>query len=308
MVNTPSEGNKDMPGSDRLSRLYRAGPRSEPPSRLDDSILAEARKSVQSKKKGWHSPFGWGAPVSLAAVVLLSVTVVMFMSRESVDPLQPVARTALRAVPESAPAKAAEQKQENKIREEPSVFTTDKQAKKAGPPVAANIAQDAATPAAPSSRGKAAEEFRAGVFMTPQELSTASAAKNDNDVEGACDLAVRKLAWFKDAHISRKNNSTFEYQEKTFKGCAAVIGGDISKIPLDRRAGRDFYPQPGSDLAEMGWKVFVEADVANGTFYHVIQKDVFCVVEGRRDGGNDNDPAYASSSKLQITVKCARSK
>ena len=142
--------------------------------------------------------------------------------------------------------------------------------------------------------------------MAPQEMSTASVAKNE--VEGACDLAVRKLAWFKDARISRKNNSSFEYEGKTFTGCVGVIDGDRSKLPPDRGAGGDFYPQEGSDLAAMGWKASMEADGPDGTFYQVNRQDVFCVVEGQWDGGDDNDPAYVPASKLQITVKCARSK
>ena len=306
MVNTPSQGDKDMPGSDRLARVYQSGPRSEPPSRLDESILAEARKAVKPKKKGLHSPFGWGAPVSLAAVVILSVTVVLLMSREGVEPLQPVAREAVRLAPESAPAKAAEPRQESKKREEPSAFMADKMEKKLVPPPSANVAQDAAAPAAPASRGRVAEESRASAGMAAREMSTASVTKNE--VEDACDLALRKLAWFKDARISRKNNSSFEYEGKTFTGCVGVIDGDRSKLPPDRGTGGDFYPREGSDLAAMGWKASMEADGPDGTFYQVNRQDVFCVVEGQWDGDDDSDPAYVPASKLQITVKCARSK
>lgn len=306
MVKTPSQGDKDRPGSDRLSRVYRYGPRSEPPSQLDESILAEARKAVKPKKKGLHSPFGWGAPVSLAAVVILSVTVVLLMSREGVEPLHTVAREAVRLAPESAPTKAAEPRQESKRRDEPSAFIADKRGKKAAPPPSVNMAQDAAAPAAPASRGRVAEESRAGAGMAAQEMSTAAVAKNE--VEGACDLAVRKLAWFKDARISRKNNSSFEYEGKTFTGCVGVIEGDRSKLPAGRGVGGDFYPRDGSDLAAMGWKASMEADGPDGTFYQVNRQDVFCVVEGQWDGGDDSDPAYVPASKLQITVKCARSK
>jgi hypothetical protein len=301
MVNTPSQGDKELPGSDRLSRVYQSGPRSEPPSRLDASILAEARKAVKPKKKGLPSPFGWGAPVSLAAVVILSVTVVLLMSREGVDPLQPVAREAARSAPESGPAKAAEPRQERK---EPSAFMADKLEKKAALPPSANVAQDAAAPAAPASRAMAPEESRAGAGMAAQELSTAAVAKNA--VEDACDLAVRRLAWFKDARISRKNNSRFEYEGKTFTGCVRVIDGDRSKLPPDRGAGGDFYPREGSDLAAMGWQASKEADGPDGTFYQVDRQEVFCLVEGQWDGGDDSDPAYVPASKLQITVKCAR--
>ncbi len=308
MVNTPPQGNKDMPGSDRLSRVYRSGPQSEPPLRLDESILAEARKSVKPKKKGLHSPFGWGAPVSLAAVVILSVTVVLLMSREGVEPLQPVAREAVRLAPESAPAKAAEPRQESKRRGEPSAFIADKLEKKAAPPPSVNMSQDAAAPAAPASRGVVAEESRAGAGMAAQEMSTAAVAKNEVEVEDACDLAVRKLAWFKDARISRKNNSSFEYERKTFTGCVGVIEGDRSKLPAGRGVGGDFYPREGSDLAAMGWKASMEAGGPDGTFYQVNRQDVFCIVDGQWDGGDDSDPAYVPPSKLHITVKCARSK
>ena len=303
MVNTPSQEDKDMPGSGHLSRAYHAGPQSEPPSHLDESILAEAKKSVKSSKQGLRGPFAWGAPVSLAAVVVLSVTVVLLMSQEGVDPLQPVASKALRTVPESVSSKATEPKQEHKRREEPATFAADPLEKNIGPPPSADMIEDAAAPAALVSRDRVAEDSRVTAGVGAQEFS-ASTAKNE--VEDACDLAVRKLAWFKNAHVSRKNNSSFEYQEKTFKGCVAVIDGDRSKLPPDRGAGEDFYPQEGSDLAAMGWKVVVDADGPDGAFYQVIKKNVFCVVDGKWDGGDDSDPTYVPSSTLQITVMCSR--
>lgn len=322
MANTPSNGDKDMPGSDWLSRVYQSGSRAEPPSHLDESILAAARKSVTPKKKNHYSPFGWGAPVSLAAVIVLSVTVVLLMSREGADPLQPEASKELRSAPAMEPAKSApaEPMRENQRAQEPSAFQADKLEKKTAPAPMKNMAQDAAAPAAPATTlGSTAEKSRAGAgIMTPEMSAIPSsrgrlaeesrreagiAAEEEmvtmpGEVGAACVLAIRKLAWFKEARIRRNDNARFEYQGRAYTGCTAIIEGSSNQLPPAREAGRGFYPQEGSELASLGWKVMVEADIANGTFYQVTRQNVFCIVEGRQE----------SDSALKISVKCAQNK
>jgi len=60
----------------RLSDLYRASAREEPPASIDNAILAAARREVRgSTRVGIH----WGIPLALAAVVVLSVSLVTVM-------------------------------------------------------------------------------------------------------------------------------------------------------------------------------------------------------------------------------------
>jgi len=39
--------------------------------------------------------------------------------------------------------------------------------------------------------------------------------------------------------------------------------------------------------------------------FRVLKDSVFCIVEGRWDGGDDSDPKYVPSAKYEIIVKCA---
>ncbi len=88
-----------------LSRLYREGQPTEPPSHLDELIIAEAHRATSSSVPV-RPRAPWVAPLALAAALVLSVTVVLFISREEVEPI----RTAPTATPQAkvtAPAVSA---------------------------------------------------------------------------------------------------------------------------------------------------------------------------------------------------------
>ena len=81
-----------------LTDLYAVLSQEQPPSSMDDKILAEARKAVEPAvfAKKASGPFSnWAVPVSLAAVIVLSVTVVVMIEKErpyslTSQPEQPV--------------------------------------------------------------------------------------------------------------------------------------------------------------------------------------------------------------------------
>ena len=47
------------------------------------------------------------------------------------------------------------------------------------------------------------------------------------------------------------------------------------------------------------------ADGPDGTSFTAIKMNVFCVVEGHWDGGDDSDPSYVPSTRYEVVVKCA---
>lgn len=95
----PRESSDDAPD---LSRIYRGARQDVPPSRLDDRVLAEARHPPVPPKQSRRAFNFWVAPVSLAAVLVLSVTLVLFLSKEGVEPT----RTAPAAVPAAKKAQS----------------------------------------------------------------------------------------------------------------------------------------------------------------------------------------------------------
>jgi hypothetical protein len=70
-----------------LSKLYQHSSTEQPPTALDDAILAASRRAVKSGPRVAFSPFaaGWRKPLALAAVLVLSVSVVITLQQESAE-------------------------------------------------------------------------------------------------------------------------------------------------------------------------------------------------------------------------------
>ena len=109
-LNEPqSPASRDPARDPVLDRVYAAGPREEPPSRVDDSILAAARREVRAGPRSIGAVLRhWRVPVSIAAVIVLSVTVVLLMREEGADRPQ-VAPPAAAPAPDGAQTAPAEQ-------------------------------------------------------------------------------------------------------------------------------------------------------------------------------------------------------
>ncbi|MEK7877399.1 MAG: hypothetical protein AAB325_14550 [Pseudomonadota bacterium] len=75
----------------RLTALYRAAAREEPPPALDDAIRAAARRAVSSRPQRVSSRFvrSWRVPLSIAAVMLLTVSLVTVMREEAPEVMLP---------------------------------------------------------------------------------------------------------------------------------------------------------------------------------------------------------------------------
>lgn len=100
-----------------LDRLYRAAGHETPPARLDEAILAAARREVRARPQSVTSGLRrWRVPVSIAAVVVLSVSLVTLVKEEggelplpsvSAPPSPPVERSSKPAQAVTPPAAGA---------------------------------------------------------------------------------------------------------------------------------------------------------------------------------------------------------
>jgi len=80
-----SGSGRDVEKADDLKRVYAAAPADEPPSALDERILAEARRVAESggaQGRGGDRQGRWGPPLAAAAVLVLGVLVVFQMQVE----------------------------------------------------------------------------------------------------------------------------------------------------------------------------------------------------------------------------------
>lgn len=103
-----------MSDDPKLSQRYRELPREEPPRRLDDAILAKARRAVRARPAPLVAPSGrrrWYVPVAAAAIIVLAVAVTLHVERERPDPemvasptTSPAPREEPRAMPTQPPA------------------------------------------------------------------------------------------------------------------------------------------------------------------------------------------------------------
>jgi len=103
-----------------------------------------------------------------------------------------------------------------------------------------------------------------------------------------------------------------------YRGCVIHVAGDARQVTAahgpDRLFG-DVLPYcPGGVLPadlppdvrnEDGWCADRIADGPDGTSYRALKENVFCLVEGRWDGGDDGDPSYVPSPRYDVVVKCA---
>ena len=96
MANNESDDrelNSYLNGNSELSNRYRTSNKQEPASHLDEAILSAAKESVnvsnniKQKTKAEFHKAPWVKPLSIAAMITLSVSLVVTMQHERVQPL-----------------------------------------------------------------------------------------------------------------------------------------------------------------------------------------------------------------------------
>jgi hypothetical protein len=102
-LNDPDKRALEAERDAALDRVYQAGPREEPPARLDAAIRAAARREVGARPRPVSRLRAWRVPVSIAAMLVLSVSLVTLMREEGgeelVHPGPPAGRTPPAAPP-----------------------------------------------------------------------------------------------------------------------------------------------------------------------------------------------------------------
>ena len=144
------------------------------------------------------------------------------------------------------------------------------------------------------------------VIILAYHMGADSFARAD-EVSDACDYVSRTVSTFKGG-LYRQAPDTFEDEGKIYKGCVVTVVGDRNKVPGRFPPADRPSPKPGSAAAKAGWKADREADGSDGTSYRILRGNVFCLVRGSWDGGDDSDPKVIPSPLFLITAQCARTR
>lgn len=119
----------------------------------------------------------------------------------------------------------------------------------------------------------------------------------------ACDLAQQRLSSVPNARLGQ-STATFSDDGHAHRGCIVRLEGSRTEITDVHYPGPLLYPSEGSELYRLGWRADREADGPDGTSFRIARQDVFCLVEGRWDGGDDGDPTYVPSPRYEVIASC----
>ena len=131
-----------------------------------------------------------------------------------------------------------------------------------------------------------------------------------------CDLVYRKLASGPHESLTRSTEEFMDHA-KSYRGCVIRLTGNSEKateaqrpdslfgLPLPYCPGGKLPADlPRDMLNEDGWCGDRMADGPDGTSFRAIKMNVFCLVEGSWDGGDDSNPKYVPSTRYDVVVKC----
>ena len=141
-----------------------------------------------------------------------------------------------------------------------------------------------------------------GALALPVHPASATAA---DAATAACHHILRQLSTF-EGSLYRSGPETFEDAGKIYRGCAVTVVGDRRKVPGGSPPADAPYPKPDSAATAAGWKADREADGPDGTSYRLSRGDVFCLISGWWDGGDDSNPKASPSPLFLITARCAQ--
>ena len=136
-------------------------------------------------------------------------------------------------------------------------------------------------------------------------------------LENTCSMVYRKLGSGPHERLT-KSFESFSFDGNIYRGCVIRLSGKAGKITDTQRPDGLFgLPLPYCPdgklpletardfLNEGGWCADKMADGPDGTSYIALKKNVFCIVEGHWDGGDDSDPKYVPSPLYEVVVKCS---
>lgn len=142
-------------------------------------------------------------------------------------------------------------------------------------------------------------------------LLALTASATADDVVDACDaLRPKLIAAVKDG-IYRQVVTTFRNRalaaggEAGGKTCTLIAIGDRTKVPGQAVPAMALYPEPGSELARLGWQAKWRQDEGGaGTKYLILAGAIRCEVEA----WSDRQWAVKSGASplYEITARCVR--
>lgn len=95
-----------LPGEEDIAHLYKAGPRDEPCSALDNRLLSTAQDAVHPPRPRGVFRIRWSIPLASATMILLCLGVVLWMLEPGLlDDMQHYPASVSKAVAEPAPAR-----------------------------------------------------------------------------------------------------------------------------------------------------------------------------------------------------------
>jgi hypothetical protein len=186
-----------MADEQEISRRYRELAREEPPRRVDDAILAAARRATAPRARRWY------IPLAAAAVLVLAVAVAIQVDRGEPDP------EALVLAPPALPGASGEQRKERE-RQEPK-----RESFKAESAPLQDLQK--APSAEPAAQAPAAAEMRAGAKLS--ENIAGAAASPEQWLQGIMDLRRQARDVEADQQLAafRKRYPDYRIDEATMK-------------------------------------------------------------------------------------------
>jgi len=130
-----------------------------------------------------------------------------------------------------------------------------------------------------------------------------AAAGVDSLAARACDLAAEILAAIPGLAQAGSTPVTDPDTGLDLPGCRVSLSGSFADIGAAQRPDVVL----GARFTAASWRYDDRwtADGPDGTSFVVRQDDVFCIVEGRWDGGVDDDPTYQPPPDFTFDVRCA---
>lgn len=145
------------------------------------------------------------------------------------------------------------------------------------------------------------------VWLPALALASFGCSAQAGLLEEACDLAYRQLSSLPNLRLNRSAGS-FTDDGHSYNGCVIRLESDRTKIKDAQYPGPLFYPSEGSALYQQGWRADREADGPDGTSFRISKQNVFCLVEGNWDGGDDGDPKYVPATRYEVMASCSYQK
>jgi len=191
-----------------ISARYRELAREEPPRRVDDAILAAARRAAAPRARRWY------LPLAAAAVLVLAVAVAIQVDRGEPDPEAVVSAPAQPGAAVEERKERERQKPKTESFEAPSTPLRDLQKapppQPASPPPAAARADAAQAPAPP--------ELRAGAKLSAK-IGALESASPEQWLQGIMDLRRQARDVEADQQLAefRKRYPDYRIDEATMK-------------------------------------------------------------------------------------------